>query len=525
MTIPIYLLEDCKQFCEKLQSVVGKLSLTSISVDEEKNIIAAKLQNIFLDNLSFKYFLVNTIKIGLITKRLYDDTEEAFSEINYRKFISFVTEYQNSKYQQIIMNNDSLPVFFNLQQLSQKFPYITKEELFLINTSTNKYYTLLYKYVNFHFQKEVISFDKDSLIFSLKYFSISNFQCIKHIEAQLPVDAQFVVFTGENGDGKTSILQALGLGFYNTKDLTDNEKGNTETAITVQYKANENSYHNEIYNNPKFPTLYSLRNNIEELKNFAAYGASRLTISEKKDLQNPLLNLITEKSKLYDITETWLRDIAVNEPKKYEAVCDILVSLLPNVSEIRKANPTKIVSDLIFIEKGVPMELKNLSAGHKSIVLMIGDMIMRLSEAQPEINNPEKFAGIVLIDELETHLHPKWQKDFPKILADIFKKVQFIITTHSAITLLGMPKNTVFFKVTRTEEAGTQIERLEIDVENLLPNQILTSPLFDMNSLKSTTNKDVNAIRLEDNFQEIVKRDEVRNDIAKILSEKFKKQN
>ena len=168
------------------------------------------------------------------------------------------------------------------------------------------------------------------------------------------------------------------------------------------------------------------------------------------------------------------------------------------------------------------MELKNLSAGHKSIVLMIGNMIMRLAEAQPEITNPKDFAGIILIDELETHLHPKWQKEFPKILSETFPKVQFIVTTHSAITLLGMPKNTVFFKVTRTEEAGTQIERLEIDMENLLPNQILTSPLFDLDVLPAY-NKNVSEIDTADTYQETQRRKDLDNklkELAKIMKNK-----
>jgi len=147
-------------------------------------------------------------------------------------------------------------------------------------------------------------------------------------------------------------------------------------------------------------------------------------------------------------------------------------------------------------------------------------MIMRLSIAQPEIKNPSDFTGIVLIDEIEAHLHPKWQKEFPHILSTTFPKVQFIVTTHSAISLLGMPENTVFFRVQRSEEKGTYIERMDIDVKNLLPNAIYTSPLFDMESIRSTENKGIAELNVEDDFNEIIKREESKKRI-KELSKKF----
>ena len=416
-------LETLKDICNVLDLVVKKnldetYKVAEIVTDLEKEGYGEAALALFSGIFTDKMLTVIFSQTNSIYNKMYYRWELQRDIKNF--VLPLLEDYEKIDY----LKNTKAENFKAIDELDEALQNqsITKDK-FIEYVEKIKYVCDWFeKYLNFTHQEEKQQFNSSILPFSLKYFSISNFQCIKHIEAQLPVDAQFIVFTGENGDGKTSILQALGLGLYNAKDLTDNEKGNIESAITVQYKANENSYHNEIYNNPKFPTLYSLRNNIEELKNFAAYGASRLTISEKKDLQNPLLNLITEKSKLYDITETWLRDIAANEPKKYEAVCDILINLLPNVSEIRKVNPTKIISDLVFIEKGVPMELKNLSAGHKSIVLMIGDMLMRLAEAQPEIINPKDFAGIVLIDELETHLHPKWQKEFPKILAETSPK-------------------------------------------------------------------------------------------------------
>ncbi|WP_338763560.1 AAA family ATPase [Bernardetia sp. ABR2-2B] len=376
----------------------------------------------------------------------------------------------------------------------------------LLENDKNKYYS---KFQNFAPLEKSIFFIK-----------INDFQAIQNISEEIPVDAQFVVLTGENGDGKTSILQAIGLGLYNPDELSDKDIGKENSRISIKYQEKDKFYTNYIFNNPKHPVKYAMRSSMKSLKQFTAYGAARLRVFDNKEKRNPLLNFDSEKAKLTNVFNSWLRDISANDEKFFEKIKSIILDILPNVSEIKKKDKTKPISDFLFIEKGIEVEFKHLSAGHKSIVLMIGDMIMRLSEAQPEIKNPSDFTGIVLIDEIEAHLHPKWQKEFPHILSTTFPKVQFIVTTHSAISLLGMPENTVFFRVQRSEEKGTYIERMDIDVKNLLPNAIYTSPLFDMESIRSTENNGIEELNVEDNFDEIIKKEENKKRL-KELSKKF----
>jgi Leucine-rich repeat (LRR) protein len=353
--------------------------------------------------------------------------------------------------------------------------------------------------------------------YALLYINIANFQCIKRISLLFPTDTQFVAFIGENGDGKTSILQAIGLGLHEATDLSTNEKGGYETSIKLSY-----------YNQSKGADTNTVIENhsttdFTSLPAFAAYGAARLAVSERRHLQNPLLNLITDKARLYDISEIWLRDLAVNEPEQYQLVADILVSLLPNVTAIVKKEPQKRLSDLLFMEKGIAVPLQQLSAGHKSIVLMIGDMMMRLAEAQPEIKDPRDFKGIVLIDEIEAHLHPKWQKEFPQILSRTFPKVQFVVTTHSVISLLGMPSNTAVYRVNRSETEGTSVELMNIDLANLMPNHLLSSPLFDLD-IKPASNTDTNQIATTDTYSEHVARQELTEKLRQLAERLSKKE-
>ena len=102
-------------------------------------------------------------------------------------------------------------------------------------------------------------------------------------------------------------------------------------------------------------------------------------------------------------------------------------------------------------------------------------------------------------------MHPKWLKKLPSILSNVFPKIQFICSTHSSIPILGAPKNSVFLKVNRNKEDGVCVDRLEIiekEIKNLLPNHILTSPLFDFEEIIALSNEEEGNISTTDSYQE-----------------------
>jgi predicted ATP-binding protein involved in virulence len=79
-----------------------------------------------------------------------------------------------------------------------------------------------------------------------------------------------------------------------------------------------------------------------------------------------------------------------------------------------------------------------LSDGERSFLAIVGDLIRRLSLANPELKNPLLGAGVVLIDELELHLHPKWQREVVEKLRTTFPNIQFITTTHSPFIIQSL---------------------------------------------------------------------------------------
>lgn len=87
------------------------------------------------------------------------------------------------------------------------------------------------------------------------------------------------------------------------------------------------------------------------------------------------------------------------------------------------------------LKGGHPLNVEQLSDGEKCVVALVGDLTRRLVMANPGLADPLAGYGIALIDEVELHLHPAWQKTILPRLLKTFPNVQFIVTTHSPIVL------------------------------------------------------------------------------------------
>ena len=97
-----------------------------------------------------------------------------------------------------------------------------------------------------------------------------------------------------------------------------------------------------------------------------------------------------------------------------------------NVHIRRQGIPTMIVE-----KDGEELDVNQLSQGEKSLLALVGDIARRLALLNPSLDNPLEGEGVVMIDEVDLHLHPKWQHDLIDKLVATFPNVQFILTTHS----------------------------------------------------------------------------------------------
>ena len=103
-----------------------------------------------------------------------------------------------------------------------------------------------------------------------------------------------------------------------------------------------------------------------------------------------------------------------------------------------ETRPLRFVMDRVD-EDGSFHELRieQLSEGYKIVIAMVADLAARMAEANPGMDNPLEASGIVLVDEIDLHLHPQWQREIILQLTTVFKNIQFIVTTHSPIIVMG----------------------------------------------------------------------------------------
>ena len=116
--------------------------------------------------------------------------------------------------------------------------------------------------------------------------------------------------------------------------------------------------------------------------------------------------------------------------------------------QIKRAGNSKLTPAL-FLKNNKTLKEENLdkkSDGEKAIITLISDIAYNLSIAKDFAvdNDFLKSSGIVIIDEIETHLHPKWQREILPILLKLFPNIQFFVATHSPQIVASVPSDSVF---------------------------------------------------------------------------------
>ena len=114
---------------------------------------------------------------------------------------------------------------------------------------------------------------------------------------------------------------------------------------------------------------------------------------------------------------------------------------------------TKNKIELYFVKKGSHVNPYQLSQGEKVLITLFGDISKRIVLLNPRLINPLEGSGIVLIDEVELHLHPGWQQTIIESLCLTFPNVQFILTTHSPQVLTTVPKQCIRILKQATDDA------------------------------------------------------------------------
>ncbi len=393
---------------------------------------------------------------------------------------------RNSNKDIILRYIKDIPNILSFQKFIREIDSLRNEvvhssiSLIRVEDTKYKYSKLLEQFERFCIREDVLSsIERDKTY--LHAIKIRNYFSIKDIEITNLKDKKEIYFVGGNGDGKTILLQAIILG------LKKEYSGQIKEYIQSQ---NER----DILVKDEFSEDYTNRENI---KNVFAYGVNRnKTHDEDFDKKG--------YSGLFD-TSDFRNTTFLKRP--LDVLKDDNELIAPFIEKLNKyifKDKIKIKKDAnqitFYDEDNLSVQFKEFSEGYKSTLIWICDLFSRLIENQKESNKKvtklEDFKAIVLIDEIDLYLHPTWKYDFVYNLRKVFPNIQFIMITHSMVTILGASKDAVFYKVYK-ENGETKISQPMSSIKNLMANNLSTSPLFDMTTARAR-NSDENLKTDED---------------------------
>jgi predicted ATP-binding protein involved in virulence len=308
-----------------------------------------------------------------------------------------------------------------------------------------------HKKIKYTLQKEQMPYLPSSIgagkILKLNNLYVKKFFSIKNIELMNLEDKKEVYIVGENGDGKTLFLQSIVIALKGIRvgEIFDLIKTQTDSYISIE-KDNPSPI-NHTSNCLYIPLL--------------AYGASRNNNCQLKEDNTGYLTLFSGE---YDLKSPikWLIELYNAQNAKEETVISLDNAIRLLQYSLNKDIDIEVTyNKVVFKEKGSEVSFEQLSAGYKGVITIICDLIARLSEKQ-QVENISDFQGVVLIDEIELHLHPKWQYSFIQKLRTTFPLIQFIVTTHSPTVLLGAGMEAVYYQIYKEEGVVKISEQKEI---------------------------------------------------------------
>lgn len=303
----------------------------------------------------------------------------------------------------------------------------------------------------------------------------------------------FVALIGDNGSGKTTILEGITKGFVpvlrtiNAEamkecDLANKDirSGTNSVGVTLGITLDDEKY------------IWTNRRRFSSQQPFENIGNKKEeNVKELKDLKTKYLQCVEERKLplvLYYGTDRIIREVPQRGHIKEFKVTDAVRNCFDNVNYFRdfydwfkteedielrglrknpnyknpKLNCVRTALDRMIkgyynlrIElapsrmvmtnlEGVDLQIDQLSGGYKAVLSVIADIAKRLSMANPDSLNPLEEEAIILIDELDLHLHPKWQKEIVDDLKRTFPNCQFIVSTHSPFIIQSLDAEELF---------------------------------------------------------------------------------
>ena len=183
----------------------------------------------------------------------------------------------------------------------------------------------------------------------------------------------------------------------------------------------------------------------------------------------------------------WLPEYAQRNKGRYVQVLRLINELLPAACRLRStASRTATGTEHMFDMNGVTLPFRSLSDGYRAYIGWVGDMLFHLCMGAASGAKLVDTRGLVLVDEIDLHLHPEWQRVVLPTLSRALPNVQFVVTTHSPLVVGSLQAANLFSLVEDPSQPGAVIvRRLPEQVQGRSAEQILLSPYFGLESTRA----------------------------------------
>jgi predicted ATP-binding protein involved in virulence len=226
---------------------------------------------------------------------------------------------------------------------------------------------------------------------------------------------------------------------------------------------------------------------------YGAWRTASRSAFDPSDRSDAFESLFVDDAKLRN-AENWLlrldysasKSSGVQDQQRHhlEMVKDVLIKVLPDVTEIRFDASSGVMPNP-RVEFKTPygwVPLRQLGYGYRTMIAWVVDFASRMVERYPDSTDPLAEPAVVLIDEIDLHLHPKWQRELIGFLTERFPNTQFIATAHSPLIVqAATDANIVLLK---REGDHVVIENHPETIRGWRVDQVLTSDLFGLETAR-----------------------------------------
>lgn len=353
-------------------------------------------------------------------------------------------------------------------------------------------------------------------------FRIKNFKSIHDLTIDLPrpsgeeyseTQRPTLMIIGENATGKSSILEAISLALALPTERKRVHPGSTDLVLSAKYlggseeQASGPSQIEVIYENGmksllEFGTTayFNHPSTDTPFVPVFAYGAFRFfqRVEQPTAKRSPIGNLFSPEHFLSN-PEKWLVNLRRKSPSDFDEVIRVIRIVL---AVDQKFDVVKVENNQCILKIGggqnenaptLTTPLFAVSSGYRSVLGMICDILhglLRLRTTHQLKSSLRESTAVVLIDEIELHLHPRWKMQIMQALRTALPRVVFIATTHDPLCLRGVDKAEIMVLRRTASTDKEPISRVEVlpeipPIDLLTVEQMLTSDLFQLYSTQS----------------------------------------